>query len=500
MACRKLGIDINECIRRPKADFFMPDVPEEIATVRFKNHIERVIGTHMQVSQERKQIIKEAEAKAQVRPFTSGFNDYDHMMMKESKELRSTSKLFSNRTSGTPQNKDLWGKLSDEYDKMSGNILKQQKDVRKFLEIEKKKEKMLEKMEKKNVSLKDFENRKQEDLKMKIKDNERKREEKRQALISMEKEQEDAILSEDIRLTKEYEIIGKKGKKIEEMRKQKLRDQMDEYERRLERHKNLREEIDKRDTDLMYQKLEQLKEKYVMSQERYEQKLKEKSLLAYTNHMNVGEKFMKVKQEESQQTKRKEVMYIGRVEEIEKAQKKKDDIIKRKLEEKKRKDEEMNEKVQSNLKLGQIEHTRKIQDLERKVMTSEGRRMRRSESIEEGLKKEKDKLREENIQQNLERQRRKLELKKLYVLEKNKIMSERLRLSKTEEDLIQRAKRENFMKTQQEKMRISKTIFHLSHINLKSGDTKKYVKEAAPDIDIEDLFKVEVKAKKPEEE
>ncbi len=80
------------------------------------------------------------------------------------------------------------------------------------------------------------------------------------------------------------------------------------------------------------------------------------------------------------------------------------------------------------------------------------------------------------------------------VLAKEKLNEERLVFIKHEEEMIRRSKQELCIQQHRERDRIAKTLGKLRNADFQDKNTKHFVKDAVPDIDVSELFK----PKKPE--
>lgn len=105
------------------------------------------------------------------------------------------------------------------------------------------------------------------------------------------------------------------------------------------------------------------------------------------------------------------------------------------------------------------------------------------------LQKEKDHIKRFNFEKNIEREKRKMEWKKLNVLAKEKQNEERLQFMKFEEETIKRSLIELTIQQQLERERIMKTLNKVKKTDFKDQNTKKYIEKQIPDINVEDIFK-----------
>ncbi len=100
---------------------------------------------------------------------------------------------------------------------------------------------------------------------------------------------------------------------------------------------------------------------------------------------------------------------------------------------------------------------------------------------------------------NLEREKRKLEWKKLNVLAREKIKEERLLFLKQEDAMLWQSKIELLRDERTVKEQMAKTVKKLKGQDFRNKAVIKMAQEAAPDINVEDMFKTK-KADKEKED
>lgn len=94
------------------------------------------------------------------------------------------------------------------------------------------------------------------------------------------------------------------------------------------------------------------------------------------------------------------------------------------------------------------------------------------------------------IEKNLEKEKKKIEFKKLKILAKEKMNEERIQYMKFEEDNIKRSMAELTIQQQLEKERVMKTMKKVSSaLDFKDQKIKAFIKDEIPDIDVSTIFK-----------
>ena len=110
---------------------------------------------------------------------------------------------------------------------------------------------------------------------------------------------------------------------------------------------------------------------------------------------------------------------------------------------------------------------------------------------------ESKRLREYNFKENLERERKKLQYKKIVIIEKDKLMSDKLKANKTEKQLLDKCKSEVFNQAMKNKEQKLEAIFRLNKLSVidkkEKNKTRLYAERVVKDVDLEEVFKEEPK-------
>ena len=116
------------------------------------------------------------------------------------------------------------------------------------------------------------------------------------------------------------------------------------------------------------------------------------------------------------------------------------------------------------------------------------------------IQKEKDNINRYNHERNLEREKRKLEWKKINVIAREKEREERVKQLKSEEEILKKQTLELIIQQHLEKERVQRTIRKVKINELLDNKTKNFLKDQIPDIDIDDIYVKKKEEKKEGEE
>ena len=112
------------------------------------------------------------------------------------------------------------------------------------------------------------------------------------------------------------------------------------------------------------------------------------------------------------------------------------------------------------------------------------------------MSRERQNIRKFNLKLNMEREKRKVEWKKLDVLARQQLAGERVDTIKQEKALLAKSKSEQVIIRSLERERLEKAMTKLKGANIFSKQTQEYVERNIPDIQTEPIFKPRENKKK----
>eukprot|EP00347_Sterkiella_histriomuscorum_P022113 403331635 len=396
------------------------------------------------------------------------------------------------------------------------NIQKQHLDVKNYLEREKRKQEENEKMEIKLKKIQDEEKEKEKERKALIAKKEEMRQMKRENAKRIEREREKEFERERKKMSQQvYEFELKERQRVAERRQRAL----EKSEREKQKQKEIEEKrirMEEEEQEKLLSKLESLEK---VHQER-EGKLKEivnikkSHAKEYTDHILERLELLKI----IDVVKKIEVenKYLEKVDKIEKVRTDKQKLDNEQLELLRHQHEKRFGRTLQNKQMMNTETKRKVKDLNSKFRTSTDNLVQREENMYRSQmdREKQDEAKRDKIQRNLEKEKRKLEWKKLKILAKEKMNEERVQFLKFEENTIKKSLAELTIQQQLERERIRKTMSRVRSmgggigtstlipgvlVDFRNIKTKEYIQYAVPDIDISDIFKPKQVEKKEED-
>eukprot|EP00347_Sterkiella_histriomuscorum_P022964 403336468 len=571
---------------QPKADFTKNSENHKIAEVRYQNYLNRYSATMKSVYDERRVLLNKPQTasmmmSASIMPF--GYNGGSASMLsmrRTSPKVNLMSKTLNNNnfsiisdnrdqmthTASLPNinvkkqnravfsispvranfndpqqsmlegihsyNPQVYFKIASEYQKMNEDQMKNQLELKNYLMTKRQNEQRIAKLEEKlsKIEKQDKESRKELKEKFEVKEHKR-----LQKLKKVNQEFE----SQEIHLQVERENFNK------DRLKKLLKDQLKEKElskqikSKLDKEINLkqihtmkREELNQKEIDTCLNKLHEINNKIVKSNQIQIEKKEERTAFLKTQALLFEMKKEQMKKLVNEDEDKKYEKFVLKMAQLEEKRTKQQKDIAKQQKMKIIHDKQKMEKVLTSHQEYMKQKNQYLKKVEEKATQSLNitSNMKRNHSVSTSLgfkgllspqskppkisqifdeefvvKKEMRDLKTVNLKENLEREQKKKEFKKLAILEKEQMYSQKIQQMKLEKAMIDKCKVEQQNHALKNKESRMQAILKLKDFSIVTGDkkqkmkAKKLAEQLAKDIDFEEVFKEEPKKKNLED-
>ncbi|CAD8103974.1 unnamed protein product [Paramecium sonneborni] len=478
-ACLAMGYDASIFKLKKLEEFGGPNVPESVQKMRYDHYVRKMEITFKEISKKRKQIIKKNKGLQNIQLEKSFHrdeglvNDLIEVYNKKMVNLKIEEEEGNNSYESYDEEDPLLvleEQLEKEIRKYKRALGVKAKEIHHQLENEKRRHQLQEEMEEREKKIAELNEKIKKEKLLKKK----KKFEAAQKKINDIKNKERLFnlkqIDERKRQLERFEELGRKLKFDEQIKKKEIEEHEKSLRQKFETVRANKKKFDKFMEDKMTLTLSHLQVKQNecnTNKEKFTWESKLEKLTMRSSHYD--EKLRKIKL----QTEQKEAEAIQKV--VEKMHNKEQDLQmlekqKQMSEQAKIKEEHSKQKkAQDCLKRIQSMQLQRVSDLEKKFLDQDELSSRRKDEqdFQKNLKKEKMKIKQQDLIENYQRQERLKDLRFKQVIKDNQQLNEQKSLEKLSMELVRKAQQELQRKLKQENEHLDKSLVSVSQADNK---------------------------------